>query len=62
MERALDGLAGIILRYGDRGRELLPLYRRLQNELEEMRADADLMSEVRARAIRSKDRTAERSC
>ncbi len=61
LERALDSLAEKIIGYGDRGRELLPLYNRLETELAAMKAEDALMASVRARVTLSKDRTAGRS-
>lgn len=61
LERTLDALASIIVGEGERGRQLLPLYQRLENELAEMKAETDLMSAVRQRAKRSSDQTETRS-
>lgn len=58
LERALDDLAVLIDDYGDRGRELLPIWQRLETELANMRAEADLMASVRSRLKRPSDRTA----
>ena len=48
-EEALDLLAAKITGYGERGRELLPMYQRLERELEAMRAEDALLASVRAR-------------
>ncbi len=61
LERALDDLAILIDDYGDRGRELLPMYKKLDTELADMRAEADLMASVRARLKRPLNRTEARS-
>lgn len=61
LERALDVLASDIIAFGDRGRELLPIYRRLEKELSAMRAEDALLSSVRARVTQSQDRRAGRS-
>lgn len=61
LERALDLLAAEIVDFGDRGRELLPMYRRLERELAAMKADNDLMTSVRDRLKQSKSQTAVRS-
>lgn len=56
LERALDLLAAEIVAFGDRGRELLPMFQRLETELANMRAEADLMASVRARLKPRADR------
>jgi hypothetical protein len=55
LERALDLLAAEVIAFGDRGRELLPMYKRLETELANMRAEADLMVAVRARLKQPSD-------
>lgn len=62
LERALDILAGKIAAYGDLGRELLPVYQRLERELEAMRSEEDALAAVlRRAATRSSDQTGARS-
>ncbi|MDH0613433.1 MULTISPECIES: hypothetical protein [unclassified Agrobacterium] len=54
IERALDKLAEIIVFLGDDGVEVLPIYERLEMELEPMKQLEAKMDEIRARAARSK--------
>jgi hypothetical protein len=61
VETALDSLAEIIVVCGEKGRKLLPLYEQLEKELEEMKAETDLLSSVYARAKRSSSQTATQS-
>ena len=61
IEKALDALAAMIVDYGDRGRDLLSIYERLEKDLTAMRAEDALMASVRARVTQSADRTAVRS-
>jgi hypothetical protein len=49
MERYLDRLAGIIDKAGNRGAVYLPIYERLEIELEKLKAKDALMGCVRAR-------------
>lgn len=49
IERAMDRLAREIVAFGPRGRKLLPLYERLENELAAIRAADDVMARVMAR-------------
>ena len=44
IERALDGLAGIIAAAGEAGRAYLPIFARLERELVAVRADDATMS------------------
>ena len=60
IERALDGLARIMVEAGAEGRAYLPIYVRLERELAAMRDADDAMAAVVARARRSTGRTAER--
>lgn len=60
IERALDRLAEIIVKLGDEGRKCLPIYKRLESELANARAQEDDMALVFARAKRSKDQKANR--
>lgn len=53
IERALDGLAGIIVARGAGGEVFLPIYRRLEDELARCRETDNLMRAVRDRAARS---------
>jgi len=61
IERCLDRLAQIMVASGAEGRAYLPIYERLESELEAMRDTDDKMSRIYARVRRSKDRTAARS-
>lgn len=54
VERALDKLAEIIVFLGEEGANVLPLYERLEMELEPMQQLETKMGEIRARAARSK--------
>lgn len=54
VERALDKLAEIIVFLGDDGVNVLPIYERLEMELEPMKRFEAKMGEIRARAARSK--------
>ncbi|MCE1237064.1 MAG: hypothetical protein LWW93_11995 [Hyphomicrobiales bacterium] len=54
IERALDGLARIMVDAGSEGGAYLPIYQRLERELAEMRADDDAMASAMARAARTK--------
>ncbi len=54
VERALDKLAEIIVFLGDDGINVLPIYERLEMELEPMKRFDAKMDEIRARAARSK--------
>lgn len=50
VERALDKLAEIIVFLGDDGVNVLPLYDRVESELETMKASADRLASVHKRA------------
>ncbi len=50
IERALDGLAGIIAAAGEAGRTFLPIFARLERDLADMRADDATMAAALARA------------
>ncbi|MCZ7888086.1 hypothetical protein [Agrobacterium salinitolerans] len=54
VERALDKLAEIIVFLGEEGVNVLPLYERLEVELEPMKQLEAKMDEIRTRATRSK--------
>ena len=56
VERALDRLAEIIVFLGDDGVNVLPLYDRVESELETMKASTDRLALVRERLKRSQDR------
>lgn len=58
LECALDRLAEIMVTMGDDGRHYLPIYDRIESELESMRANEDRMSAVRKRLERSKGQRA----
>lgn len=60
IERALDGLARIMVDAGAAGRAYLPIFVRLERELADMRDADDAMAAVLDRVKRSTDRTAER--
>ena len=53
IEKALDGLAGIIAAAGEAGRVYLPLYARLERELAAMREEDATMAAALARAART---------
>jgi len=61
VEKCLDGLAVIMMNAGERGKNFLPIYQRLEDELAAMRKAEDTMSKARLRATRSMDRKAARS-
>lgn len=61
IERALDRLAEIIVDFGEDGKKLLPIYRRLEEEAEALRADQSLLDQVRRRLSQSEHRRAARS-
>lgn len=61
VERCLDRLAQIMVAAGPEGRTYLPIYERLESELEGMRTADDKMAKVFARVRQSKDRTVARS-
>lgn len=46
-ERALDTLADVMVKSGEEGRVYLPIYRRFEQKLAELRAEEDAMSRVR---------------
>jgi len=54
IERALDGLAGIIADAGDGGRVYLPMFARLERELAEMREGDAALAAVLERAARKR--------
>lgn len=58
VERALDGLAEIMVKLGPEGRKCLPIYESIEKDLAVMRSAEDKMAAVRERAKRSKDRKA----
>ncbi len=58
IEKALDKLAGFMVRLGARGPTLLPIYERLEKELEARREVDGKMAAVRARLKQSKGRKA----
>lgn len=60
LERALDLLSVKIEAHGERGRILLPIYIRLEDELAKMKAENAALAAALDRAKRSKDRTAAR--
>lgn len=57
IERAMDRVAEIIVARGDRGREMLPMYDRLERMLIACRATEDRLSAVRHRFAVSQGRT-----
>lgn len=61
IERCLDRLAQIMVASGAEGRVYLPIYERLESELESMRDADGKMSRIYARVRQSKDRRATRS-
>lgn len=52
LETCLDRLAHIIDQAGDKGAVYLPIYERLEAELQELRAKEDRMARIRARVKR----------
>lgn len=52
MERALDLLAQLMVKAGEQGRDLLPLFVDLEGELARVRAAEDAMARVHDRAGR----------
>ena len=52
LEKCLDRLAHIIDQAGDKGVAYLPLYDRLESELQALRAEEDRMARIRARIKR----------
>ena len=60
IERAMDRVAEIIVARGDSGRQLLPLYDRLEKMLLTCQAEDEKLAAVRQRFQRSQDRTAGR--
>ena len=60
LTRSLDRLAVIMTSRKD-GARLVPIYRRLEQELEKLASDQDVMSAALARAQRSRGQTAGRS-
>ncbi len=61
LEKCLDRLALAIDRAGKRGAVFLPIYERVETELDALRARQDRMERARQRLRRSKDQTAKRS-
>jgi len=61
IERALDRVAEMIVVYGEEGRDFLPLYERLERELQEYQATEAKLAAVHQRFQRLQDRTAGRS-
>lgn len=61
IERGLDTLATWMVKLGDKGVECLPIYERLERELEALKAKNSQMAAVHARVKQSKDRRAVRS-
>lgn len=61
IEHCLDLLAGHIDRDPAQGRKLLPIYERLEQELEALKKETDALARIRARLKRSSDQTAARS-
>lgn len=58
LDNALDRLAEVMIFMGDKGHIYLPIYERLEQELEQMRSADNKMSAVHARLKRSQDRKA----
>lgn len=59
IERAMDILAHWMVKLGDDGVKCLPIYERLEMELEQLSSTENKMAEVFARAKRLKDQTPE---
>ena len=60
VELCLDILAGTISHMGDEGEKLIPMYQRMERELETLKARQDTMSSITARLKRLKDQTVAR--
>lgn len=60
IERVMDRVAEIIVARGDKGRELLPAYERLEKMLLNCQAEDEKLAAVRQRFQRSRGRTASR--
>lgn len=56
VERALDKLAQMIVLMGDEGHCMLPLYERVESELDTMKAQMSKLSAVHLRVKQLKDR------
>jgi len=54
IEAALDAVARFIIELGDEGPVVFPIYKRLKDELAKLEAEAELMAEIRERALRAK--------
>ncbi|GEM_PF-1901255 len=61
IERAMDALAQWMVRLGADGVKCLPIYERLERELEALSSTESKMAEIFARAKRSKHQTAAQS-
>ncbi len=61
IERAMDALAQWMVRLGQDGVKCLPIYERLERELEALSSTESKMAEIFARAKRSKHQTAVQS-
>lgn len=61
IERAMDALARWMVRLGSDGVKCLPIYERLERELEALSSTESKMAEIYARAKRSNDQEAVRS-
>lgn len=61
IERAMDALAQWMVRLGPDGVKCLPIYERLELELETLSSTESKMAEIFARAKRSKHQTAGQS-
>lgn len=62
IERAMDILAHWMVKLGDDGVKCLPIYERLEMELEQLSSTENKMAEVFARAKRLKDQNPVSSC
>ena len=62
IERAMDALAQWMVRLGPDGVKCLPIYERLERELEALSSTESKMAEIFARAKRSKHQRHETSC
>lgn len=61
IENALDRLAELMVKLGEKGTLCLPIYERLESELEAIKTRDTQMAAVLARFKQSKDRRAARS-
>lgn len=61
VERAIDTLASVMATAGPDAPLLIPIWKRLQTELERLKDEEAILSAARARVTQSQDQTATRS-